>query len=168
MVLIENECRNNDWLKKKYFPLLQAQTISNLYFAVDQGLTIIPIINKIDMEGAMIEETADQMIDLIGCKREDTIEVLLTLSAPTLTDAQIKVYPNPTSGKLTIELLGNFNNVSVSITDILGRKILNQHIEQRTDHNINLDLNGNANGIYVLEFTTAQGKIQKRILLRGN
>jgi PKD repeat protein len=106
--------------------------------------------------------------DANGCEATDTIEVLLTLSAPTLTDAQIKVYPNPTSGKLTIELLGNFNNVSVSITDILGRKILNQHIEQRTDHNINLDLNGNANGIYVLEFTTAQGKIQKRILLRGN
>jgi GTP-binding protein LepA len=53
---------------------IQAQTISNLYLAVEQGLTIIPLINKIDMEGAMIEETADQMIDLIGCKREDIIE----------------------------------------------------------------------------------------------
>jgi GTP-binding protein LepA len=53
---------------------IQAQTISNLYLAVEQGLTIIPIINKIDMEGAMIEEVADQMIDLIGCDREDIIE----------------------------------------------------------------------------------------------
>lgn len=53
---------------------IQAQTISNLYLAVEQGLTIVPIINKIDMEGAMIEEVADQMIDLIGCKREEIIE----------------------------------------------------------------------------------------------
>ena len=53
---------------------IQAQTISNLYLAVEQGLTIIPIINKIDMEGAMIEEVADQMIELIGCEREDIIE----------------------------------------------------------------------------------------------
>jgi GTP-binding protein LepA len=52
---------------------IQAQTISNLYLAIDNDLEIIPIINKIDMEGAMIEEVADQMIDLIGCKREDII-----------------------------------------------------------------------------------------------
>jgi GTP-binding protein LepA len=53
---------------------IQAQTISNLYLAVNQGLVIIPIINKIDMEGAMIEETADQMMELIGCKRDEIIE----------------------------------------------------------------------------------------------
>lgn len=53
---------------------IQAQTISNLYLAVEQGLTIVPVINKIDMEGAMIEEVADQMIELIGCNREDIIE----------------------------------------------------------------------------------------------
>ncbi|MFN8292088.1 MAG: translation elongation factor 4 [Chitinophagales bacterium] len=52
---------------------IQAQTISNLYLAVDQGLTIIPVINKIDMPGAMPEEVEDQVIDLIGCKREDII-----------------------------------------------------------------------------------------------
>lgn len=53
---------------------IQAQTISNLYLALDNDLEIIPIINKIDMEGAMIEETADQIIDLIGCKRDTIIE----------------------------------------------------------------------------------------------
>jgi GTP-binding protein LepA len=52
---------------------IQAQTISNLYLAVDQGLTIIPVINKIDMAGAMPEEVEDQMIDLIGCKRDEII-----------------------------------------------------------------------------------------------
>src|SRR6478752_3391490 len=52
---------------------IQAQTISNLYLALDNDLEIIPIINKIDMDGAMIPEVKDQIIDLIGCKPEDII-----------------------------------------------------------------------------------------------
>ncbi|MEI2749733.1 MAG: translation elongation factor 4 [Ferruginibacter sp.] len=52
---------------------IQAQTISNLYLAIDNNLEIIPVINKIDMDGAMIEEVEDQIIDLIGCKREDIL-----------------------------------------------------------------------------------------------
>ncbi|MFN4881643.1 MAG: translation elongation factor 4 [Bacteroidota bacterium] len=52
---------------------IQAQTISNLYLAIDNGLEIIPIANKIDMDGAMIEETKDQIVDLVGCKREDVL-----------------------------------------------------------------------------------------------
>lgn len=52
---------------------IQAQTISNLYLALDNDLEIVPVINKIDMDGAMIPEVTDQMIDLIGCKQEDII-----------------------------------------------------------------------------------------------
>jgi GTP-binding protein LepA len=52
---------------------IQAQTISNLYLAIEHDLEIIPILNKVDMENANIEEVADQVIDLIGCKREDII-----------------------------------------------------------------------------------------------
>jgi GTP-binding protein LepA len=52
---------------------IQAQTISNLYLAIDNNLEIIPVINKIDMEGAMIPEVKDQIIDLIGCKEEDIL-----------------------------------------------------------------------------------------------
>lgn len=52
---------------------IQAQTISNLYLAIDNNLEIIPVVNKIDMEGAMIEETKDQIIELIGCKPEDIL-----------------------------------------------------------------------------------------------
>lgn len=52
---------------------IQAQTISNLYLAIDNGLEIIPVVNKIDMDGAMIEETKDQIVDLVGCKREDIL-----------------------------------------------------------------------------------------------
>src|SRR6187455_1773321 len=52
---------------------IQAQTISNLYLAIDNNLEIIPVINKIDMDGAMIEEVKDQIIDLIGCKPEEIL-----------------------------------------------------------------------------------------------
>ncbi len=52
---------------------IQAQTISNLYLALDQGLTIIPIVNKIDMPGAEPELVEDQMMQLVGCKREEII-----------------------------------------------------------------------------------------------
>ncbi|MCW3117794.1 MAG: lepA [Chitinophagaceae bacterium] len=52
---------------------IQAQTISNLYLAIDNNLEIIPVINKIDMDGAMIEEVKDQIIELIGCKPEDIL-----------------------------------------------------------------------------------------------
>ncbi len=53
---------------------IQAQTISNLYLAMDSGLEIIPVINKIDMDGAMIEEVTDQIVDLIGCPRESVMK----------------------------------------------------------------------------------------------
>ena len=52
---------------------IQAQTISNLYLALEHDLEIIPILNKMDLPGAMPEEVSDQIIELIGCKREDII-----------------------------------------------------------------------------------------------
>ena len=52
---------------------IQAQTISNLYLAVGHDLEIIPVLNKIDMDAAMIDEVKDQVIDLIGCKDEDIL-----------------------------------------------------------------------------------------------
>lgn len=52
---------------------IQAQTISNLYLAIDHDLEIIPVLNKIDLPGAMVEEVSDQIIELIGCKREDIL-----------------------------------------------------------------------------------------------
>jgi GTP-binding protein LepA len=54
---------------------VEAQTISNLYQAIDQGLEIIPVLNKIDLPGANVEEVAQQVIDLLGCKREDILPV---------------------------------------------------------------------------------------------
>ena len=52
---------------------IQAQTISNLYLAIDHDLEIIPILNKMDLDNAMPEIVEDQIISLIGCKRTDII-----------------------------------------------------------------------------------------------
>lgn len=52
---------------------IQAQTISNLYMAVEHDLEIIPVMNKMDVDSAMPEEVEDQIIELLGCKREDII-----------------------------------------------------------------------------------------------
>lgn len=76
---------------------IQAQTISNLYLAIDNNLEIIPVINKIDMEGAMIPEVKDQIIELIGCKEED---ILLAsgksgIGIQEIIDAIIKRIPAP-------------------------------------------------------------------------
>lgn len=53
---------------------IQAQTISNMYLALENGLEIIPVVNKIDMEGAMIDEVKDQIVELLGCEYEDILE----------------------------------------------------------------------------------------------
>ncbi len=52
---------------------IQAQTISNLYLALGHDLEIIPVINKIDMDAAMVEEVKDQIVDLLGCKAEEIL-----------------------------------------------------------------------------------------------
>jgi GTP-binding protein LepA len=52
---------------------IQAQTISNVYMAIEHDLEIIPILNKIDLESAMPDEVEDQIVDLLGCPREDII-----------------------------------------------------------------------------------------------
>lgn len=76
---------------------IQAQTISNLYLAMEHDLTIIPVINKIDMPAAMIEEVTDQIVDLIGCKKE---EILLAsgktgMGVEGILDAIIERIPAP-------------------------------------------------------------------------
>ncbi|MEO1051163.1 MAG: translation elongation factor 4 [Bacteroidota bacterium] len=52
---------------------IEAQTISNLYLAIENDLEIIPVLNKIDLPGAMPEEVTDQIVDLIGCAPEDVV-----------------------------------------------------------------------------------------------
>ena len=76
---------------------VQAQTISNLYMAIDHNLEIIPVINKIDMPSAMPDEVEDEIIELIGCRRED----ILRASGKTgegvkeVLDAVVERIPHP-------------------------------------------------------------------------
>ena len=52
---------------------IQAQTISNLYMAIEHDLEIIPVMNKMDMDSAMPDEVEDQIVELLGCKREEVL-----------------------------------------------------------------------------------------------
>ena len=54
---------------------IQAQTLANVYLALEQDLTIIPVINKIDLPAADVESVVAQIVDLLGCKRDEIIEV---------------------------------------------------------------------------------------------
>lgn len=76
---------------------IQAQTISNLYLAIDNDLEIIPVINKIDMDGAMIEEVEDQIIELIGCKKEEILHASgrTGLGVDKVLDAIVDRIPAP-------------------------------------------------------------------------
>ncbi len=76
---------------------IQAQTISNLYLAVDHGLEIIPVLNKIDMESAQVEVVSDQIVDLLGCSDDDIFKVSARTGegvAPLL-DAIVEKIPAP-------------------------------------------------------------------------
>ena len=76
---------------------VQAQTISNLYQAIDNDLEIIPVINKMDMPAAMPEEVKDQIIDMLGCDAEDIIEASgkTGLGVEQILEAIIERIPAP-------------------------------------------------------------------------
>ena len=77
---------------------VQAQTISNLYMAIDHNLEIIPVINKIDMPNAMPEEVEDEIVDLIGCDPKDIVRASGKTGegVPDILEAIIKRIPSPT------------------------------------------------------------------------
>ena len=76
---------------------IQAQTISNLYMAIDHNLEVIPILNKIDMESAQPEKVEDQIVDLIGCDREDILRCSARtgLGVEEILEAIVKRIPAP-------------------------------------------------------------------------
>jgi GTP-binding protein LepA len=76
---------------------IQAQTISNLYLAIEHDLEIIPVLNKIDVDSAMVDVVTDQVVDLLGCKPED---ILLASGktgqgVPEVLDAIVERIPAP-------------------------------------------------------------------------
>ena len=76
---------------------IQAQTISNLYMAIEHDLEIIPVMNKMDMDNAMPEEVEDQIIELIGCKPEDILRASgkTGMGIPDILEAIINRIPAP-------------------------------------------------------------------------
>ncbi len=76
---------------------IQAQTISNLYKAIDNDLEIIPVLNKMDMDSAMPDDVKDQIVDLIGCDRDEIIEASgkTGLGVDEILEAIIKQIPAP-------------------------------------------------------------------------
>lgn len=76
---------------------IQAQTISNLYMAIESDLEIIPVINKVDLESANPDEVEDQIVDLLGCKREEIIRASgkTGVGVPEILRAIIERIPAP-------------------------------------------------------------------------
>jgi GTP-binding protein LepA len=77
---------------------IQAQTISNLYLAIENDLEIIPVLNKMDMPNAMPEEVKDQIVELVGCKRDEIIEASgkTGLGVGEILEAVVARVPPPT------------------------------------------------------------------------
>lgn len=78
---------------------IQAQTLANVYLALEQDLTIIPVINKIDLPAANVEKVQNEIINLLGCKREEIIPVSAKtgLNVQQVLDAIIDIAPSPKS-----------------------------------------------------------------------
>ena len=76
---------------------IQAQTLANVYLALEQNLTIIPVINKVDLPAADVEKVAAQIINLLGCSREDIIEASgkTGFGVDKILDAVVKKGPEP-------------------------------------------------------------------------
>ncbi len=77
---------------------VQAQTISNLYMAIDNGLEIIPVINKIDMDSAHPDEVEDEIVELLGCNPEEIIRASARTGEgiPAILEAIVNRIPSPT------------------------------------------------------------------------
>ena len=79
---------------------IQAQTLANVYLAIEQDLFIIPVINKIDLPAADVEKVKSQIVNLLGCKKEDIIGVSAKtgLNVEKVLDAIIEKCPGPVGG----------------------------------------------------------------------
>ena len=111
---------------------IQAQTISNLYLAIEHDLEIIPVLNKIDVESAMVDVVTDQVVDLIGCKPED---ILLASGktgqgVPEVLDAIVERIPAPTGNPDAPLQALIFDSVFKSFRGIIAYfKVLNGSIK---------------------------------------
>ena len=112
---------------------VQAQTISNLYLAIDNDLEIIPVINKIDMPSAMPDEVEDEIVDLIGCDPEDIIRASGKTGegVEQILDAVVERIPHPKGDEQAPLQALIFDSVFNSFRGIIAYfKIVNGTIRQ--------------------------------------
>ncbi len=91
---------------------IEAQTLSNVYLAIENDLEIIPVLNKIDLPSADVERVSEEIINLLGCKKEDILSVSAKtgLNVESVLDAVIARVPEPKKLSRTSELLPHESN----------------------------------------------------------
>jgi GTP-binding protein LepA len=113
---------------------IQAQTISNLYLAIDNNLEIIPVLNKMDLENAMPEVVEEQIIELVGCKHEDIIHASgkTGMGIETILDRIIRKVPAPAGDPQAPLQALIFDSIFNSFRGIIAYfKIVNGEIRKR-------------------------------------
>lgn len=147
---------------------IQAQTISNLYLAIEHDLEIIPILNKVDMESAMVEEVTDQVVDLIGCSPEDVILASgkTGIGVDQILDAIVERIPAPEGDPNAPFQALIFDSVFNSFRGAIAyMRIMNGSVKKgQTVRFMNTDMEYEANEIGILQLN----QIEKKELSAGN
>lgn len=86
---------------------IEAQTLSNVYLAIENDLEIIPVLNKIDLPSADVDRVSEEVMNLLGCKKEDIIPVSAKtgINVEAILDAVLERIPEPKKLSRTSELL---------------------------------------------------------------
>ena len=113
---------------------IQAQTLANVYLALEQNLTIIPVINKIDLPAADVESVAAQIINLLGCKREDIIEASgkTGLGVDKILDAVVEDGPGPSLLRKSSKASGPVEGIRATT----GAKIASEPCNDRRERSV--------------------------------
>ena len=134
---------------------VQAQTISNLYMAIDHDLEIIPIINKIDMPNAMPDEVEDEIVELIGCERKDIIRASgkTGQGVENILEAVVERIPAPVGDRKAPAQALIFDSIFNSFRGIIVLcKVLNGSIKKGEKVKFfNTDMEYNADEVGVLK-----------------
>jgi len=144
---------------------IQAQTISNLYLAIENDLEIIPVLNKMDLDNAMPDEVKDQIVDMIGCDESDIIEASgkTGYGVDKILDAIVDIVPAP-KGDTTAPLQALiFDSVFNSFRGIIAYfRIFNGEIRQGDKVKfVNTEKEYEANEIGVLRLKQEPRKVLK-------
>lgn len=134
---------------------VQAQTISNLYMAIDHDLEIIPIINKIDMPNAMPDEVEDEIVELIGCERKDIIRASgkTGQGVENILEAVVERIPAPVGDRKAPAQALIFDSIFNSFRGVIVLcKVLNGSIKKGEKVKFfNTDMEYNADEVGVLK-----------------